>query len=866
VCASGSINQVIRGSHYNRAMRIHQHELEALERLLLEKFTSRYSFDIRQVDELKSLAVHSCYENCADVMENEDYISFTDQFQNFKQQVRNGQLEKTAQLWMNYCDSVWILLRFVEAVKENDLELYVNSMYAMSSLMFSSDHLNYARYLPMYYMQLKNLVEANEDAKELLGKYGISVSRSKVPACRNAIDVTIEQTINRSAKTTGGIVGFSRNVNAYYRWCLTRHKRATFMEATLECLNMSSTENDSHKTVRPSEIKRSEEDVQRLVNAFKNFMNPFDLPDFALSQLVCLSSGMPATSVVTEDMLKYISAGEAARNTFIQERILSTTVKFQDTLKKQRLHTFQSMAISKIVTTAKNKAVRIKAERNFIGQLLMLVNQQGKEIDFDRLFAYPLSPVPWSFATADGSLMKTNKAQLMHMLEEKLSQDRHEGEYEIPDDSTVIIDGNALLQSLTRLPETFGAFALTVFKCLPITPVVHFVTDSYHVSSIKQLERQRRGSSQKLIIGGPSTKLPKDFSSFMHNSDNKIQLISFLLREWQSHSYAKLLHNRTVYFVCEENCYSLSSVDGSSVTVSIIESLKSSHEEADTRIILHSLFAEQKHSGDGCLVIRSPDTDIFILLLAYAYSFQSTLLFDTGSGNNRRIIPIKDIALILGKDLVQALPAFHAFSGCDSTSAFVRKGKKGPFSILTSDIQFVNVFKQLGESIDSVSEGVLQKIEYFVCCMYGRSHETETAKVRSSIFQSRYGSKGLKSLSTASDIGIDMSLLPPCKSTLKKHIMRANYQAFLWEHAHIQFPEVKSPEGLGWFKVIDGALQIDWTDGDIMPQDTLTILESEDSNENTSEESSDTEETIGVDEEVDNILDIIFEDEDSFSI
>jgi hypothetical protein len=94
MCASGSINQVIRGSHYNRAMRIHQHVPEALERLLLEKFTSQYSFNIRQVDELKSLAAHPCYENCADVMENEDYISFTDQFQNFKQQVRNGQLGK----------------------------------------------------------------------------------------------------------------------------------------------------------------------------------------------------------------------------------------------------------------------------------------------------------------------------------------------------------------------------------------------------------------------------------------------------------------------------------------------------------------------------------------------------------------------------------------------------------------------------------------------------------------------------------------------------------------------------------------------------------------------------------------------------
>jgi hypothetical protein len=165
------------------------------------------------MDELKSLAVHPCYENCADDMENEDHNTFTDEFQNVEQKVRNGMLGKTAQLWMSYCDSVWILLRFLEAIKDNDLEFYVTSMCAMSSLMFSSDLLNYAHYLPMYYVHLKNLVEANEDAKELLNKYGISVSRSKVPACCNPIDVTIEQTINSPAKTTGGIVGFSRNAN-----------------------------------------------------------------------------------------------------------------------------------------------------------------------------------------------------------------------------------------------------------------------------------------------------------------------------------------------------------------------------------------------------------------------------------------------------------------------------------------------------------------------------------------------------------------------------------------------------------------------------------------------------------------------------
>jgi hypothetical protein len=46
-----------------------------------------------------------------------------------------------------------------------------------------------------------------------------------------------------------------------------------------------------------------------------------------------------------------------------------------------------------------------------------------------------------------------------------------------------------------------------------------------------------------------------------------------------------------------------------------------------------------------------------------------------------------------------------------------------------------------------------------------------------------------------------------------------NYQSFQWKHAHILFPEVKSPEGLGWFKGTEGDLQTDWTDGYIiLPQ------------------------------------------------
>ena len=55
----------------------------------------------------------------------------------------------------------------------------------------------------------------------------LSVRRTNKPASSIPVDQTIEQIVNRSAKSCGGIIGMSRNTQAYEydRWCLTRHKQ-----------------------------------------------------------------------------------------------------------------------------------------------------------------------------------------------------------------------------------------------------------------------------------------------------------------------------------------------------------------------------------------------------------------------------------------------------------------------------------------------------------------------------------------------------------------------------------------------------------------------------------------------------------------
>ena len=54
--------------------------------------------------------------------------------------------------------------------------------------------------LVIYFTELDNLPYSYPGAQELLKDNGLNVARSTVPGCRNAVDLTIEQTLNRSGK------------------------------------------------------------------------------------------------------------------------------------------------------------------------------------------------------------------------------------------------------------------------------------------------------------------------------------------------------------------------------------------------------------------------------------------------------------------------------------------------------------------------------------------------------------------------------------------------------------------------------------------------------------------------------------------
>ena len=120
------------------------------------------------------------------------------------------------------------------------------------------------------------------------------------------------------------------------------------------------------------------------------------------------------------------------------------------------------------------------------------------------------------------------------------------------------------------------------------------------------------------------------------------------------------------------------SLDGFTTGFEDVPELNSSQEEADTHIILHCLRCASNLDDDVTIIVQSPDTDVFILLLKFISKIKQCVLFDTGCGNKRQLISVKDVIQDVGLDLCQVLPALHSFSVCDTTSVFVCKGKLLP--------------------------------------------------------------------------------------------------------------------------------------------------------------------------------------------
>ena len=144
-------------------------------------------------------------------------------------------------------------------------------------------------------------------------------------------------------------------------------------------------------------------------------------------------------------------------------------------------------------------------------------------------------------------------------------------------------------------------------------------------------------------------------------------------------------------------------------------------EEADQRLVRHTLHCLSPCFSFEKIVINTIDTDVLILLIANLSSHLRKNLrvlvyakmVRSGIHHNLRAMILE-----LDHSICEALPFFYAFSGCDTVSSFFSKGKCKGWDIWMEDRSNLDeVFIRLGNEPGELTNTDMNIIEKFVTKM-----------------------------------------------------------------------------------------------------------------------------------------------------
>ena len=823
VLASGSLNQFLKGKHYNRCKRIHMLFAAAIEILRLDEFVNEDGDNIISMfalrEEINQINQHDFNINSL----SDDLKKFLKSVERNKNDICDGASGATAKYWMGYVDMVMTWLEFSRSIREGDLDLYIFSVKNISKYFFALNQPNYSRWMTEYHSKLVHLKKTHPDVEKQFRSGAFGVRRSNKNFSRVPIDLTLEQTINADAASEKtGIVRTTNSISARQRWAKSHSVSMTVLSSLLEDLGLTSKE-DVSRELKPCRIRSNANDLNKILTLLRETINPFS-KELDKNDLFNIGSGKAASKETKEFLLSLQTIGEKAQAKFVAE-CTADKARFEDQpIKQEKMSTFANEGVKRKIKSD-GKFKEVKMERDLFGKILCLALEH--ELDMEELFKYPLTAVPLSLCHFDGTLRKTPKSKLSKELRDPVP-DSHPNSVDV-----YLIDGNFYLHLLCDVPHHFGGVARSLLAkiCALRTSEVHLVFDQIQNPSIKDYERDSRaGELDRTLnyqIVGDSQRRPADFRNALRNDAFKDSFIGFLVTSWNDNSLASMIGNKTIFITHRSSCFRFTAVEGKVVREEE-QTLYSTHEEADTRLFFHLASLPEVQSTERNVVIRSNDTDVLVIALGQASVIKDNVWLEIGyaSDNSLEYVNINQLIDHFGMTLCRSLPAFHAITGCDPIPALSGRGKVKPFKWLMKSVEYQQAFIDLG--MYGESEGVISAIEEFVCKLYGSKRKTESVdELRLKKFYDAYKPKSTKKKAILSAKEVSALSLPPCSVVLLQQIRRAQLVSHHWLNAHLRDLPAMDPEIYG-FDLVDGKYYPKWHEGDVVPPSIETVTKSND--------------------------------------
>jgi len=666
----------IKGKFYNRCTRIHELLATVLEQKLYERFYASLDQDEQESFQSVMSSVPADPKDVNDRLSDPVILEHVKKYETFFQGIIDGDRGPTAQFWALYVYLINRLHRELQrCVKTNDVKGYIAVLPAVLDVFFSLNRPNYARWGTLF---LHKMMSADSRLLKILHEGAFSIRRTKKNYSRSAVDLSLEQSVNRDAASQmKGIVAFRNSESAMRRWHLTMTQRAMAVTElrTLTGLEVGET---AAAQCRSSRIKKDHKHMAFLSEKLDQFCNPFS--NEASGSLVNIATGR-ATSKSTESyLLSTLIRGVEARNKFQSEWDQNSS-RFLERVKRTPVQNFASDNAKKKAKLPAAEMAKTKAESMRDVFIRMIVSAaDNSSLDLRNILSYPITDYPLSLAHCDGSNLKTDKSTLLNKLESM--QTTRILENDIPMGHAHVFDGGYLLHSvmsLTNIGASYASIAWTMLSilCAGKASEVHVCFDKYLENSIKGSERELRGAVNALYnITGSEQTIRQSGQKLLQNGNFKDELARFLLKEWGKDHYCHFLAGKTLYASYGGECYQYVPDELQNVNVTKPLHLQGDHEEADTLIAFHVANITQSD-----IIVRGSDTDVLVILIGALGQLRPELrsrkniIMDCGSGNTRRYINVTNISDVLEQrrqGLANAIPGCHAFTGCDFTSAFFR--------------------------------------------------------------------------------------------------------------------------------------------------------------------------------------------------
>ena len=126
---------------------------------------------------------------------------------------------------------------------------------------------------------------------------------------------------------------------------------------------------------------------------------------------------------------------------------------------------------------------------------------------------------------------------------------------------------------------------------------------------------------------------------------------------------------------------------------------------------------------------------------------------------------LHEISANLGQELTATLLAFHAITGCDSTSCFEGRGKKRSSLVLKSSTEEFQSLTNLGGQFPLTAE-LIDICERFTCRLYQPNSDINDVSILRCKISCKKPQQNLR--------------LPPCWDSLIQYLHCVNYQCAIW--------------------------------------------------------------------------------------